>query len=532
MAVARAAVVVLLLVLLPVAAAPADAQQVVGSPEVSLFSPHNELTPGQETTLSVYVSNAGRVQRAGPADYVDRVTTARGLTLEALDGGAPITVTTGRYPVGSVPVGTTGPIPLSVTVPADARPGTYELPVRVQYSYTTIVDYSGSPPTYNDGFENRIFDLEITIRDRPRFAVVNASTTTRVGGRGTTTLTLRNVGTEPARDATVELASESEAVQLGTRSTRARAFASAWAPGTDRTFTFATTATADAVVREYPLTAVVTYQDTDGIQRTSPALTAGVTLRQEQTFRLGDLESSLYVGEPGTVRGTVTNTGPIAVDDAVLVLAPTSPSIAAVDGEASLGRLAVGERRSFTLDVDVGENAPTGDRQLNVTVRYRDGQGHRQSSRSIAPTVRIQPERTWLAVTPEQTTVRIDSDNRLTVRLHNTEAVPLTDLRARIATEPPFTTKSSLAYVSRLDPGEDAVVAFEVTVAEDAVPTQSSVGLNVTAKRPDGKEIALDPFVVPVTVTPDTGASDTTLLAGGVLVALVLLGAGWWWLRQ
>ncbi|MEF8857130.1 MAG: hypothetical protein V5A16_06880 [Haloplanus sp.] len=86
--------------------------------------------------------------------------------------------------------------------------------------------------------------------------------------------------------------------------------------------------------------------------------------------------------------------------------------------------------------------------------------------------------------------------------------------------------------MDELRPNESATLAFELTVSEDAVPTQSSVRLNVTADRPDGETIRLDTYDVPVTVVDETGPTDVVVLVGGSLVALTSLLGGWLWLRR
>jgi hypothetical protein len=272
--------------------------------------------------------------------------------------------------------------------------------------------------------------------------------------------------------------------------------------------------------------------DPDGIQRSSRELTVGLTPLAEQTFAVENVTSTLYVGEPGTIRGTVVNRGPEPVANAVLVYASANPNVEPVDDEVALGRLAPGERRAFALEVDVGERASATSRQLNLTVRYRDPRGNRQVSDSLEPSVSVAPERDWLAVTPRETTFDVDTDNRMTVAVRNVEDEPLRDVRARLVVEEPFTTESTVAYVGALRPNETATLAYQLTVSEDAVPTQSAVRLNVTADRADGEEIHVGTYTVPVTVTEESGPSDVTVFGAGAVVVLVLLAGGWWWLRH
>ena len=180
----------------------------------------------------------------------------------------------------------------------------------------------------------------------------------------------------------------------------------------------------------------------------------------------------------------------------------------------------------------VSERASSTTQPVNLSVRYRDGDGNRHLSDPLEPSVTVAPERTWLAVTPESNAFTVDSDNRLTVRVRNVERVPLRNVVAHLAVDAPFETESRVAYVAELRPNESATLAFGLTVSEDAVPTRSSVRLNVTADRPDGETIRPDTADVPVVVADETGPTDPVLLAAGSLVALALLVAGWLWLRR
>ncbi|ERH06662.1 MAG: hypothetical protein J07HN4v3_02285, partial [Halonotius sp. J07HN4] len=71
-------------------AAQTDAQ---GSPDISLYTPDGEVTPGTESELTIQVSNAGDFTRGDPADR-QVVTTARGTRIKLTDTDVPFEVET------------------------------------------------------------------------------------------------------------------------------------------------------------------------------------------------------------------------------------------------------------------------------------------------------------------------------------------------------------------------------------------------------------------------------------------------------
>lgn len=516
-----------------VAVTPALADEtVLGSPAVSVFSPDNQVSPGQEVELPIYVQNSGDLRQAGPAEYVDRVTTARALSFEVLESDAPVTVETGRFPVGTVPQGTQGPFAVSLTVAEDAEPGVYRVPVRVRYSYTTLVRYGGGTVEYNDAARNEVRYLTVEVREEARFAVVDVATAARIGGQGNVSVTLQNVGSAAARDASLELTTASDELTLGTQSGSSQAFAGRWQAGENRTFSFNTRVAGDAVEREYPLTARVTFDDENGIRRTSRDVTVGVVPRPAQTFAVVELTDRLFVGESATVRGTVRNTGPGVARNAVVVFGGGGANVRPIETESAIGRLAPDETAPFSFEVAVAEAASPGPRQLNLTIRYRDDQDNRQRSDPLEPALEIAPEREWLAVSPVDGTVAVDSDNRLTVRVTNAQDVVLRDVQARLQTTAPFSSESASAYVAELRPGQTTDVAFGLTVSDDAVAANSSVTMNVTGERPDGETVDLGTYTVPIRVTEGSGPGNTTLFVGGAIIVALALGAGWWWFRR
>ena len=193
----RLAVVALVLILVvPTAALGAD---VTGSPDISLYATNNQLSPGETTALQVSVVNTGDVQFGSlqnPA-LTQEVTTARGTTLNMRSGDAPVEIESGTVGLGSVPQGSI-PATFQVSVDEDAEPGTYRLPVTVEYTYTSGIGDNGAY------FENEVKAdkyVRIRITEASRFEVVSVDTDAAVGGSGQVDVTLRNDGDALAEDA-------------------------------------------------------------------------------------------------------------------------------------------------------------------------------------------------------------------------------------------------------------------------------------------------------------------------------------------
>jgi len=289
----------------PVVAQTGSSGQVIGSPELDVIASSQEFEPGTQAQLDLTISNRGSIDRGGPAQYESRVTTARGVVVDVNSGSAPIEVNSGSVGVGNVPTGTASVPPVEITVSEDAEPGTYRVPVEVSYAYTRGVDYDVYGPEYNDFTAEKTYHVTIRVRDQARFAVVDQSSTAQVGDRGTLAVTLENTGTRTARDASVTAASRSDELRFGSDSAESTANVGAWEPGERRTVEYTVSTAEDATLRDYTLDLTVDYVDTNGIDRTSRTLNAGLRPAAEQSFSVTNVSTSLRVGEEGRIAGTV-----------------------------------------------------------------------------------------------------------------------------------------------------------------------------------------------------------------------------------
>ena len=520
----------IVLVVLSVVSTPVNAsQQVVGRPDISVYAPNNEVIPGEKTTLQLYLSNIGDIHHTGPAQYEDRITTARAATVAVSAADSPIKVHTEAYPVGRVPEGVTGPIPISLTVPRTVSPGTYTLSVEIEYSYTFFVDYSSETVEYNNGHRTQTTAVTVRVPEQPQFAIQNTSTTAVIGGKGESSITIENTGSTEIRDVTARLRSASDEVHLGAHRDGAAAFRDRWGAGEVQTFKFSTAFDPDSPRRAYPLSVNISYVDENGIRQYPENLTGAVTPQQAHSFTISDIDSSLHIGEPGTVSGTIKNTGTTPVSNATLVYNSANEHLNPNSRAYSIGQLPPGEERNFTYTISVADSASVSRQQLEFQLRYRDSQSNQYLSKSLTPTVELLPERKWLDVTPRQTTFAVDTDNQLRVYVRNVETQSLSDLRLRLRADSPLSTQSELAYINRLASGESETVAFGLTVNEDAIATTSFVSVEVTAERPDGERIHVDTYTVPIEVTEESQSRTLPFILGALLLAVV---AVWWWRSQ
>jgi len=514
------ALVVLVGCLLVVGAVPGvvvGQEAVTGSPDISVYVADDEVGVGQ-STVELQLVNRGGLQ-AGSGD--DRPTTATGVTVSASAEG-PITVETDTVATGAVTTQAPVTAPVRVTVPSDAEPGTYDLDVTVEYAYTgTVIRPNGG--TIEERAEER-FDVTLRVPDEPRFAVEDVETDAQVGGDGSLFVTVRNEGTATATDARIDVRSTSAGAAVGSAGAEAptRAFAGTLDPGESTTLEYDASVSAP---ERFSAEATVTYEDGDGLTRRAGPIPFGVAPVDEQSFSVDDVETTLSVGARGQVTGVVTNEGPAAVDDAVLVATTGSERIDLGEGEYALPELEPGESAAFEYEAEVSGQADPGPRQFGFVVEYTSGGSDARSDRQTAR-VEVAPRRPDFEV-DAATEIEAGSSETLTVEVTNNREETLTDITANLYADSPLSTGTDESFVDELEPGESATVRFELSAAGGATANTYPVEMDFQYTDARGDEQISEVYQEPIEVTESTSDGDGSLspLLVPVAVGLALLVA-------
>jgi len=502
---------------------------VTGQPVLSASLADNRVSPGESATLQVTLMNEGELEDRSLRDpsLNSRVTTARGLTVSMRSGDAPIEVKTGKQAVGALPEGSSPQLPFRVSVAENAKPGTYRVPLTVSYTYTENVEETYGVETTDEVTER----LEVTLRvvDEARFEVTDVSSAVAIGDDGMVSLDLTNVGTQAARDASVTVTSENGQVTFA-GAPSAKSYVGAWQAGETKTVEMKASVAPGAERRNFSLTASVDYEDDDGVPSQSDRLSLGVTPDPEQTFAVENVESSLRVGQEGQLQGEVVNEGPNRADNVVVVFQPTNPTINPTETEFAVGSLAPGERATFGFDTEVTSEAEAGPRQFSMQVRYRNTDGDQRTSDSIDVAASVGEKQPEFSVEGVDATLTAGESGQLELRLTNNRDETLTDISAKLYTESPLSTGDDEAFVESLDPGDSATVVFGASAGGAALEKTYPVKVDFRYDDSEGETSITDTYQVPVQVEEPDQSGPSNVLIGGVVVLLLVLVAGGYYL--
>jgi len=492
-----------------------------GEPDLDVYLPDSTVSPGTASDLTVQIANDGDVQ-AGTDLRRDTVTTARSVVIDVESDDSPLVVETNQFAVGSIGGGAVREVPVSVTVPADAEPGTYSLDVRLRYSHT----YLSAPRSgvVQDRSRTRTESISVTVDDSPRFAIRTVDTNVQVGDSGTLAANVTNLGGEVARDLSVELVANGPDLTLG-ESGRNTARLDRLDPGENATVNFPASVRADAAARSFDLTGTVRYTDVEGIRDADGGIPVGIRPLPEQSFSVEVDDSDLRVGENGSVRGTIRNDGPTDVRGVVLTVG--DGAFVPRSQRYAVGDLAAGESATFRFSGEVPANADSVPQQLVLSTSYRSVADTERTARE-AVRVPVAERRDAVTVSPVDPRFAAGEDGVLRLNVTNRRDIELRDVELRLAVDQPLESEFRTTVIPSLAPGETGQVAFDLTVDGDAPASQYPASVEIAYTDPAGVRVTGDTATVAASVSESSGG-EIPIEAGVLTVLLLLVVAGAWW---
>jgi hypothetical protein len=524
----------LLCLVLSAAVVAAD-EIVVGQTELVANSPDGDFESQSSQTLTVTITNDAEIQKGGRASYEQEVKTARNLRVQVLEDriDAPISVDAGTRTVGSLPGGDDTRLEFPIDI-GDAQPGTYRVPVRVEYTNTRAVSYDPRNPGEVDRQDRDVEETKhvtVTVGDDPQFEIVSRQTNRIFAGdTGEFGFTIRNVGTERATDATVSLSTNTPGVFFGKRSS-ASPDSSVYAPALEinetESFSVNVGARDDVSPGTYPILATVEYEDENGITGRSETLQSGLQVRQERTFSLRNVTTSDFrVDEPDArIRAELVNEGPAPARNVVARLQSTD-AITPTNGETAVDDLAVGESKPVTFTVSIPENADPGSRSFAVDVEYENADGDLRSiSTPLRGSLAVETERDRFAVVGTNTSVTPGGSGALAVTLRYQGDDPVSNANAKLFTSDPLSSPDDGAYLGTVEPGQTVTAEFTVSASDDALPKQYDSAVEVRYEEPDGDTRFSGTLTTGIPVS-ESESGGFPLLPAAAVVLVVLGGAG------
>ncbi len=364
-----------------------------GSPDMDVkISGTNEFEPGSDAALTVIVSNTGEVgTKIIQSDVVtrdDMPNTARLVTIDLLENGAPIKVKTDAQMLGSIYSGTTVPATFSITINKDAQPGTYTLNANLKYKYLYYAEQYGTDAmTYTYKDVDELVPLKVKIKENMQLEISNLKTDSmNVGVEGYITMDVKNVGAETGHDTVIRL---NRADGSAIVPTDASSYVGEFAPGDVANVKFKASVSNEGEAKTYPVLVYATYKDTNGKDKKSDTETVGFKVGGKVKFEITSEAGSFRPGQKGNLVITYKNIGDTTAYNAQARISAVKP-FSSNDDTAYLGNIAPGESATGVYEISVSADATEKDYGIDTEIRYRDTLDNSQISDSMKAKVTVQ----------------------------------------------------------------------------------------------------------------------------------------------
>ena len=474
-------------------------------------------------TLSVEIRNAG----SEPVEEASVTATAQDQDFFFGSGGPSSETFVGEWEPGE-------------TRTVEFRAGTTEEAIEKFYAIDVDVAYR----TVDDEAFERTLRTGVQPLAKQRYQVVDMDHDVAVGDDGVLEVELRNDGPRDVSQAAVTVSAADQAIVFGSGtagepitageftfepdgagSPTSEAFVGDWEADETVTLYYRSGATDDALERDYTVDVTVESRDADDNDLAPRTRTVGLRPLPEQTFAVGDVESSLYVGEDGTLEGTVTNTGDVAVENVVVLYDSELANLFPRETQYAVGTLEPGESADFRYRIGVSRDAEAGPRQLELTTRYRNHRGEVRLSDPTDVFATVQPQRDEFALRPAEATLEPGETTRVAIEIENTYDETLRNVRAKMFTNSPLSSDDDEAFLTELAPGETETIVFEVSAAGGAVAKTYPVSIDFRYDDERDETRLSDTYRVPVEVVEP----DDPLVPLWLVVLLLVLAAvaGW-----
>ena len=339
-------------------------------------------------------------------------TTALGVTAKLSTAGTPIQIVSGDcIDGGSLPPGSVSP-PFTYILRVDrgATPGVYALPVTITYKHLAdqydFKSLLGGSLCYNNYVQDCIttyvyvvvreaFDLVITVDGCENLVP---------GSDGTVTLKVDNVGGISAAESVVYLipsypglpqdgsvpvtsALLGPSMVLPVQSSQ---YLGQMGPGDERTLNFKVAVSPDAEAGTYPLSALVSYTDAWGKQKSSNIDTFGVPVQQEMKFDADDTPVIIKCGQSCDALINLTNMGSETARDAVVRMNALDPFVVSYD-TVYLGDVKPGGEVNTTFGIKVKSDAVPTTYYVTLEVKYYDSSDDPHVTKIIRKAILVAP---------------------------------------------------------------------------------------------------------------------------------------------
>ena len=366
------------------------------SPHMSAaISGVNQFTPGQDVTINVIVRNSGvndlKFLTIGTIDRDDLPTTAKMVTVGLGAGSAPVVIKSDPQMVkGNITSQGLVTVPILAKILSNASMGEYQLPLTIRYTYLASADNVASEYIQNHyRVVSETIPLTIKIKPQVKIDVLEAvPENLNVGSGGYLNLTIKNIGFEDGKKATVKILRNGKSPIIPTDSS---VFVGDFPRNGTVSCRYKVAVSGDAAKQTYPIDVAVTYENRDGDIVTSATDTVGIPIGGKLSFSVTSSPASVVQGSDNVINVEYKNNGDTTAYHSQARISAVDPFTSS-DDTSYIGDLKPGETVTARYQVHAGNEAEIKTYLLDAEIRYRDALDNSQVSDTFKVPVSVDPK--------------------------------------------------------------------------------------------------------------------------------------------
>jgi hypothetical protein len=185
----------------------------------------------------------------------------------------------------------------------------------------------------------------------------------------------------------------------------------------------------------------------------------------------------------------------------------------------------------------VSESADVGNRQVSLSVRYRDSNGKSHVSDPIDVVLSVSPKLDVFEVSTTSSTFSPGRSGLLVLNVTNLTDETIRDISAKVFPESPITANDDTAFIPQLSAGESTEIIFDISLSGTALDKIYPLDLDFQYDTQSGDTLLSDTYQVPVEVNSAVkeerrSTISTFLLPMAILIVVVAGGVYFYRRRQ
>jgi len=311
------------------------------------------------------------------------------VTIGLAAGNSPVIIKTDPQVVGDIKSQGIANVAIATKITSDATFGEYQLPLTISYTYLSSSDQEAADVLrFNYKQVNETIPITIKIKHQVKIEVLEAvPENLNVGTEGYLNLTIKNIGLEDGRKASVKILRNGASPIIPSDSS---VFIGDFPHNSTVTCRYKVAISSEAEKQSYPVDVLVMYENHEGDVVSSAADTIGIPVGGKISFTISSGTVQVEQGSQKVIEVVYQNRGNTIAYNAQARLSVVEP-FKSSDDTAYLGDIKPGENATARYQVLVDDSAVVREYAIDTEVRYRDALDNSQVSDPINVPVNVQP---------------------------------------------------------------------------------------------------------------------------------------------